>query len=192
MSQSRTVKRKIDHINLCLTDQVEFKSKTNGFDNYEFVHNAITEVVIDKIDLSTIFYGSKIDYPLIISSMTGGARKAEKLNEKLAEVATFLNIPIGVGSQRQALEDNSYYSSYRVVKKAGGMVPILGNIGAAQVAQSKKPVDLIKSLIDMVDASAMIVHLNPLQELLQPEGEPNFKGLLVNLEKICAKIEKPM
>ena len=94
---------------MCLTDKVQFKSKTNGFDKYDFVHNAITEVEIDKINFETKLFKKKIDYPFLISCMTGGTGEAEKINEKLALVAEELNLAIGVGSQRQALENQEIH-----------------------------------------------------------------------------------
>lgn len=192
MAKSKISQRKKDHIQLCLTDDVVFKTKTNGFENYEFEHNALTEVVFNKINLSTSFLDKKISYPFLISCMTGGTKEAEKINEQLALTAKILNIPIGVGSQRQALENNSQYSSYRVVRHNAGKVPVLGNIGASQIAKSKNVIDEVKLLIELIEADAMVVHLNPLQELLQVEGEPDFKGLLKNLEKICSKISTPI
>ncbi len=192
MQESNTSKRKKDHIELCLYEDVAFKTKTNGFENYEFEHYAITEVEFNKIDLSTSFLKKKINYPFLISCMTGGTEEAERINEKLAIVANELQIPIGVGSQRQALEDKKYHSTYKVVRKSAGNVPILGNIGAAQVAKSKNLIDDIKLLIDLVEADAMVIHVNPLQELLQIDGEPDFKGILKNLNKICSKIKTPV
>lgn len=192
MQENNTSKRKKDHIELCLSENVAFKTKTNGFENYEFEHYAITEVEFNKIDLSTLFFKHKICYPFLISCMTGGTEEAERINEKLAIVANELQIPIGVGSQRQALEDKKYHSTYRVVRKNAGNVPILGNIGAAQVAKSKNLIDEIKLLIDLVEANAMVIHVNPLQELLQTESEPDFKGFLKNLNKICSKVKTPV
>ncbi len=192
MAQDKISQRKKDHLQLCLKEEVMFKTKTNGLENYEFEHNALTEVVFNKIDLSTSFLSKKISYPFLISCMTGGTDKAEKINEQLAIAANILNIPIGVGSQRSALGNKSHHSSYRVVRQTAGKVPVLGNIGAAQIAKLKNIIDEIKLLIDLIEADAMVVHLNPLQELLQPEGEPDFKGLLKNLEKICSKIHVPI
>ncbi|MCX6167840.1 MAG: type 2 isopentenyl-diphosphate Delta-isomerase [Ignavibacteriales bacterium] len=192
MAESKISQRKKDHIQLCLTDEVGFKAKTNGFENYEFEHNALTEVEFNKIDLSTKFIGKKINYPFLISCMTGGTKEAEKINEQLALTAKILNIPIGIGSQRQALENKKHHSSYRVVRRNAGKVPVLGNIGASQIAKSKNGIDEIKSLIDLAEADAMVIHLNPLQELLQLDGEPDLKGLLKNLERICSKIQTPI
>ncbi len=192
MAKSQTVQRKAEHIKLCLTDNVRYSTKTNGLDKYDFEHFAITEVGFDKIDLSTNFFGKKISYPFLISCMTGGTKEAEKINEKLAIAACEMNIPIGVGSQRQALENKKYHFTYRVIRKNAGNVPVLGNIGAAQVAKSKNIVSEIKLLIDLIEADAMVIHVNPLQELLQPEGEPNFKGLLKSLDAIAKKISVPL
>ncbi len=191
MAQSKTSIRKKEHIELCLTDKVKY-DKSNGFDFYEFEHNAVTEVDYSKIDLETKFLGKKISFPFLISCMTGGTSEAEKINEKLANAANELNIPIGIGSQRQALENSELHSTYKVVRSNAGNVPVLGNLGAAQVASSKTIVEEVKFLIDLAQADAMVVHLNPLQELLQSEGETNFNGLLKNLEKIINKVSVPI
>lgn len=188
---NETEQRKKDHISLCLTDDVMFKQKSNGFENYEFPHYAITEVEFNKIDLSTNFFNKKISYPFLISCMTGGTSEAEKLNEKLAIAANSLNIPIGVGSQRQALESTKFHNSYKTVRKNAGKVPVLGNLGAAEIAKSKNVVEDLKKLIDLIEADAFVIHVNPLQELLQKEGEPNFSGLLKNIERLTSKIRIP-
>lgn len=192
MPSSKTEARKKEHIELCLTDNVKFQTKTNGFENYEFEHFAVTEIRLDEINLTTKFFGKKINLPFLISCMTGGTSEAEKINERLATAACELNIPIGVGSQRQALEGKKHHSTYRVVRKNAGTVPVLGNIGAAQVAHSKNIVDEIRFLIDLIEADAMVIHINPLQELLQKEGEPDFGGLLKNIEKLSGKIRTPL
>lgn len=186
-----TEQRKKEHLELCLTDDVKFKSKTNGFEMYDFIHSAITEVEIDKINFETKLFKKKISYPFLISCMTGGTGEAEKINERLAIAAEELNIAIGVGSQRQALENNNYHHSYEAIRKNAPTVPIFGNIGAAQVVQLKK-FKLIQSLVDQIEADAMVIHLNPLQELLQKEGEPNFKGLLGKIEKLVKSIDVPI
>lgn len=189
---NETEQRKKDHISLCLTDDVTFKQKTNGLEKYDFEHYAITEVEFNKIDLSAKFFNKKISYPFLISCMTGGTAEAEKLNEKLAIAANTLNIPIGVGSQRQALENKKFHNSYKTVRKNAGNVPVLGNLGAAEIAKSKNVIDDVQKLIDLIEADAFVVHINPLQELLQKEGEPYFNGLLKNLEQLSSKIKIPL
>jgi isopentenyl-diphosphate delta-isomerase len=191
ISNSETSKRKKEHIELCLTDKVAFQSKTNGFDKYDFVHNALTEVDISKISFQAKLFSKKINYPFLISCMTGGTEEAENINLRLATIAHELKIPIGVGSQRQALENKNYHDSYKIIRKTAKNIPVLGNIGAAQLVQSKNLTEIL-SLIDMLEADAFVVHLNPLQELLQKEGEPNFVGLLKKLEKLTSKAKVPI
>lgn len=182
--------RKKDHLELCLTDKVSFKQKSNGFEHYDFLHYAITEVDLNKINFSTTFLKKKINYPFLISCMTGGTGIAENINAKLAIAANELNIPLGVGSQRQALENDEYIKSYKVIREYAPSIPILGNLGAAQLVLIEKA-DTIQRLIDMVEADAMVIHINPLQELLQENGEPSFTGLLKKLEKLIRKINVP-
>jgi len=186
-----TIKRKKEHIELCLDEDVGFSTITNGFEKYEFIHNAITEVDYQKINLQTKLLKQKINYPFLISCMTGGTVEAERINEHLAIVADQLNIPIGVGSQRQALESDEHYKSYTIIKNNAGSVPIFSNIGAAQVA-AIKDISQYQKIIDLVNASALVIHVNPLQELLQKKGEPNFTGLLKNISKLTKKLEVPV
>ena len=188
---SETSKRKKEHLELCLTDDVKFRSKTNGFDRYDFIHNAITEVDISKITFQTKLFSKKINYPFLISCMTGGTEEAENINQRLAAIAEELRIPIGVGSQRQALENKDYHNSYNVIRKTAKSVPVLGNIGAAQLVQSKNLSNIL-SLIEMLQANAFVVHLNPLQELLQDKGEPYFGGLLKKIESLVLKSDVPV
>ncbi len=190
-SISETSRRKKEHIELCLTDDVAFKSKTNGFDKYDFIHNAITEVDISEISFQTKLFFRKINFPFLISCMTGGTEEAEQINSRLAVIAEELKIPIGVGSQRQALENKDFHNSYKVIRKTAKNVPVLGNIGAAQIVQSKSLKDIL-ALIEMLEADAFVVHINPLQELLQKNGEPNFVGLLNKLEKLVNKSRVPI
>jgi isopentenyl-diphosphate delta-isomerase len=191
MDKRSTEKRKSEHIKLCLSDKVGYY-KSNGFDKYEFEHCATTEVDIKTIDLESNFFSKRISFPFIISCMTGGTKEANDINQKLAIAANELNIPIGVGSQRQALESNNYHDSFRIIRQNAGSVPVLGNLGAAQLVQSSKVIDDVKFLIDLIEADVFVIHLNPLQELLQPEGEPNFNGLLKKLEKLTKSISTPV
>lgn len=186
-----TSKRKKEHIELCLTDKVAFKMKSNGFENYDFKHYALTEVDLQKISFQTKFFTKKINFPFLISCMTGGTSEAENINSRLADVANQLNVILGVGSQRQALENNKFHSSYKVIRRRAPGIPILGNIGAAQIVK-EKCVERIKSLVDMVEADAMVIHLNPLQELLQPESEIDFKGLRKQIKKLVRELPVPI
>lgn len=187
----QTSKRKKEHLDISLTKDAAFEYKTNGFDKYDFIHYAITEVDIDKIDLSVEFLGKKIAYPFFISCMTGGTTEAGNVNEKLAIAAEELKIPVGIGSQRQALENNEHHKTFEVLKREAPSVPKLGNIGAAQVA-NLRDVSSINFLIEQIDASGFVIHLNPLQELMQQEGEPNFTGLLKKIEELTNSIDVPV
>lgn len=186
-----TAKRKREHLELCLTNDVKFKSKTNGFEKYDFVHHANTEVELKRIDFETNFFKKKISYPFLISCMTGGTSEAENINAQLAIAAQELNIPIGVGSQRQALENDQQLKSYKIIRKNAPTIPILGNLGAAQIVQLKN-LKVVQKLVDQIEADAMVIHLNPLQELLQREGEPNFRGLLLRLRKLVKILDVPV
>ncbi len=186
-----TSQRKKEHLELCLTDEVAFKNKTNGFENYEFKNYAITEVEISKINFQTDFFGKKINYPFLISCMTGGTSEAENINAQLSIAANQLNIPLGVGSQRQALENKQFHKSYKAIRKNAPKIPVLGNIGAAQLVEFKSFYK-VRFLAEIVEADAMVVHVNPLQELIQDKGEPNFKGLLKALEKLVKYLDIPV
>jgi isopentenyl-diphosphate Delta-isomerase len=186
-----TFQRKKEHIELSLTDKVSFKDKTNGFDHYDFEHYAITEVEKDKINFTTTFLNKKINYPFLISCMTGGTSEAENINARLARVANELNIPMGVGSQRQALENKDYHDSYRTVRKEAPSIPLLGNIGASQIVKMNN-FDKLQNIVDLIEADALVIHLNATQELLQLKGEPDFSGLLRKMEKLVRKIDVPV
>ncbi|MBK9247292.1 MAG: type 2 isopentenyl-diphosphate Delta-isomerase [Ignavibacteria bacterium] len=129
--------------------------------------------------------------PLLISSMTGGYADAERINRELAEVCETFKIPMGVGSQRQAMENSTYHASFKAVRMSAPSVPILSNIGAAEVAQLHSS-DRIEKIIDLIEADALYIHINPLQELLQPEGSPNFRGVLVGIERLVKSLSIPV
>jgi isopentenyl-diphosphate delta-isomerase len=188
---SETSLRKKEHLELCMTDDVSFKEKQNGFDNYDFVHYAITEVELDKVNFTTKFLGKKINFPFLISCMTGGTSEAENINGQLAVAASRLNIALGVGSQRQALEGKQFHHSYKIIRKNAPSIPLLGNIGAAQLVKMNS-VDQIRMLIELVEADALVVHVNPLQELIQRNGEPNFRNLLKKIKWLVSKAGVPV
>ena len=189
--KSKTSNRKKEHLELCKTNKVAFKTKTTGFENYEFKHYAVTEVDIHKIDFKCRFLDKKINYPFLISCMTGGTDEADNINAQLAIVAKNLGIPIGVGSQRQAMENDNFSDSFKVVRKNAPGVPVLSNIGASQVVQLKS-ISPIQKIVEMIEADALVIHINPLQELLQGEGEMNFKGLLKQIKLIVKKLKIPV
>jgi len=191
MTMTRTSSRKQQHVDITLTKDVSFWTKSAGFDRWDFLHNALPELNLSEIDSSTTFLGKPMALPLIISSMTGGYAKAERINRQLAEICAHKKIGLGVGSQRQALEDKRYHRSFSVVREVAPDIPIFGNIGGAEVA-ILRDVSPILRLVDLIQADGFAVHLNPLQEFLQPEGNPNFRGVLAGIEILVKSLSVPL
>ncbi len=189
--KKKTSSRKQQHVELTVTRDVNFRTKTTGFERWEFLHNALPELNFSDVDPSCSFLGKTMALPLIVSSMTGGYGDALRINRQLAEVCRERKIGMGVGSQRQALEDSSFHRSYSVVREVAPDIPIIGNIGAAEVARLKD-VSPVLRLSDMIKADAFAVHLNPLQELLQPEGSPEFAGVLRGIELLVNNLRLPI
>ena len=184
--------RKKEHLELCATDAVAFKTKSAGFDRYDFLHCATTEVDLKKISFESKFLKKTTAYPFIISCMTGGTEGANNINLQLAETAKTLNIPLGIGSMRFALATTKYDHAFRSIRKASGIVPLLANIGAAQIIEMKKNFDGLKRLADVLESEAFIVHLNPLQELLQHKGQAEMRGLMSAIKQFAKEIRIPV
>jgi len=181
--------RKTDHIKISLEEDIEIGS--NGFGDIHLVHNALPELDFSNIDLSTTFLGKKLEYPIIIEAMTGGTEQAKKINKALAEVAEEMGIGIGVGSQRPAIEDDSVADTFSVVKDAAPNAFKIGNIGAVQFNYGVGVADC-KKAVEMIDADALAIHLNALQEVIQPEGDTDFSDLLEKIEEASSKLKKPI
>jgi isopentenyl-diphosphate delta-isomerase len=188
---SKTSSRKKDHVDLCVSEQVSFRTKTNGLEEWEFPHNALPELNSEDIDASTEFLGCRLSFPLLISGMTGGYEDALRINGDLAEAAEDLHLAIGAGSMRQALENDSYHASYHIIRRNAPTVPVLANIGAVEVAAMEDATPA-QYLVDLLEANALVVHTNPLQEFLQPEGEARFRGVLDGLAMLVRKLEVPV
>jgi isopentenyl-diphosphate delta-isomerase len=191
MKKRTTPSRKRDHVELTVHKDVSFRQKSAGFEEWEFVHNALPEIDSSGIDTSVEFLGKKLAFPLMISCMTGGYREAEAINRRLAEVCEEMQLAMGVGSQRQAMEDTTYHSSFSIARSAAPSIPLIGNIGAAEVARMKDASSVLK-LAELIRADAFAVHLNPLQELLQPEGNTNFRGVLQGIEMLVNQLPVPV
>jgi isopentenyl-diphosphate Delta-isomerase len=186
-----TVSRKKQHVELTVTRDVGFRGKTTGLERWDFVHNALPELDFAAIDPSTVFLGKNLVLPFMISCMTGGYADALRINRALAEVCEEAGIAMGVGSQRQALEDSQYHRTFSIVREAAPSIPIIGNIGAAEVA-TMTSADGIRRLADLVGADGFAVHLNPLQELLQPEGTPAMRGVLQGIGMLVRGLSIPV
>ncbi len=186
-----TSNRKKDHVDLVVGRDVTFRRKTTGLERYEFVHNALPEIDLEDVDTGTDFLGFRCSMPLLVSSMTGGYSEAERINRELGEVCEEFIIPMGVGSQRQATENSRHLASFRSARTAAPSIPIFGNLGGAEVAMPNA-VDDVRRLAELIDANAFAVHLNPLQELMQSEGNPRFRGVLDGIERLVRTLEIPI
>ncbi|MBN2518533.1 MAG: type 2 isopentenyl-diphosphate Delta-isomerase, partial [Candidatus Altiarchaeota archaeon] len=182
-------KRKTDHLRICLEKDVEVGSA--GFEDVALVHNALPEVDLSKIDISTRFLNKKLKAPILIEAMTGGTTEAKAINGKLAQVAEEMGLGIEVGSQRAAIEDAGVSSTFSVVSKKAPNALKIANLGAVQLNYGYG-VGECKKAVDMVNADALALHLNPLQETIQPEGNTNFSDLLERVEEVCSSLGKPV
>ncbi|MCC7551767.1 MAG: type 2 isopentenyl-diphosphate Delta-isomerase [Methanobacterium sp.] len=176
--------RKLEHLLLCTHSDVEYHKKT-GLEDVELVHKALPEINKEEIDLSTNFLGKKMDAPLIITAITGGHPASLKVNQKLAGEAQKFSIGMGLGSQRAAVENPELISTYKVAREAAPDAFLIGNIGAPQI-------ELATSAAEMINLDALAVHLNPLQEAIQPEGDVDSQGYLENIKKTVQNVDIPI
>jgi isopentenyl-diphosphate delta-isomerase len=187
---AETQVRKADHLRICLEESVQFQQTTNGLENYKFTHCCLPEINRDEIDLTTSFLGKKLAAPLLISSMTGGTEFAGEINQRLAKIAQYYNIAMGVGSQRVAVEDPQVGKTFAVRSHAPDAL-LFANLGAVQL-NYEYGIDQCEKVIDLLAADALILHLNPLQECVQTKGDTNFRGLLAKIAKLCKKLPVPV
>lgn len=189
-NSAQTQSRKADHIRICLEEDVQFHQTTNGLERYRFTHCCLPELDRKDIDISTTFLGKHLGAPLLISSMTGGTEQAGTINQRLAEVAQHYKIAMGVGSQRVAVEKPQVANTFAIRKYAPDVL-LFANVGAVQL-NYKYGLNECLQIIDMLEADALILHINPLQEFIQPRGDTNFKGLLDKINKLCVKLPVPV
>jgi len=183
------IKRKEDHIEICLKKETRFKKK-NGFEKYELLHNAIADFNFDDIDMSCSFLGNKLDYPIIISSITGGCRSAKKINRNLAVAAQELNIAMSCGSQKAMIKDKKQAYTYEIRDVAPDIM-YLGNIGLDYL-KNYDNFAKIRSAIKSIRANGIFVHLNLAQELVQAEGERKFANSGHNLANFVKFMDLPV
>jgi isopentenyl-diphosphate delta-isomerase len=188
----RVEARKSDHLEIVLTRDVQGLSST-GLEKVTFANVALPEIDYAEIDLSMEFLGRRIAAPILISSMTGGPRASEAINKAIAEAANSIGLPFGVGSQRIALESSTLNAGLdRALRKLAPRVPILSNVGAAQLVAWDDPVSYCARAVASIEADALIVHLNPLQEAVQEGGDRNWKGVLGALERVARSVSVPL
>lgn len=181
--------RKAEHIRINLEEDVQ-SSVNTGFDSIHFIHEALPDFDLEAIDTTLTIFGKKLKAPLLISSMTGGTDEAERINLNLAQTAQTLSIAMGLGSQRAAIEDQESARSFDVRKVAPDIL-LFANLGAVQLNYGYS-IDQCVRVVNMVQADALFLHLNALQEALQPEGDTRFSGLLNKIEEICRKLPVPV
>jgi isopentenyl-diphosphate delta-isomerase len=182
--------RKADHIRINLEKDVQFPRLTTGLERYRFMHQALPELNLDDIDASVNLFGKTLSAPILISSMTGGTDIAYRLNQHLAQAAQAHGIAMGVGSQRAAIEDPKLAYTLQVRNVAPDIL-LFANIGAVQLNYGYG-LDQCQRAVDMIEADALILHFNVLQEAVQPEGDTRFAGLLDKVEAICKSLPVPV
>lgn len=185
-----TQNRKKDHIDICLNQKVDNSKCIDSFADVDLVYKALPDINLKDIDTTLTFLNKNLKAPIIISSMTGGTPAAEKINKRLAKVAEELGLAFAVGSQRAAIEDPSLERTYQVRDVAPNTV-VIGNLGAVQLLKGYT-VDHVKRAISMISADALYLHINPLQEACQLEGDTNFAGLIDKIEDVAQLFDKPL
>jgi isopentenyl-diphosphate Delta-isomerase len=188
---SDLLRRKDEHLDIVLGGNVAADVKTTGFEGIEFEHCALPELDMDAIDVSTTFLGRRLAAPFLISSMTGGPVKAAAINENLARAANALGIAFAVGSQRVAVETGEDGGLQKRLRELIGFRPLLANFGAAQL-KGGNGLEMARRVVGMIDADALIIHLNPLQEAVQHGGNRDWAGLLPELEALVRALEVPV
>lgn len=185
-----TERRKAEHVRICLEEEVTGAGITTGFERYRFIHQALPEIHYDDIDLSISWFGKTVKTPFLISSMTGGSHGTGQINRRLAAVAELRGWSMGVGSVRAAVENPEVVKTFQL-RDVAPTIPLLTNIGTVQLNMGMG-VEECRRAVDIVQADGLILHLNALQEVFQPEGDLNFSNLLLKIEQVCRSLEVPV
>lgn len=183
-----TAERKMDHIIVALSEDVE--AGDTLFREVNLIHSSLPEMSLTEVDITAEFLGKKLKAPLMITGITGGHPVAGELNRSMARVAEEMGIAIGVGSQRAALERSDLVWTYKVVREEARSVPVIANIGAQQL--SEKPVQIAERAVEMIEADALAIHLNPAQEVFQKEGDTDLRGLLRKISIVAESLRVPV
>lgn len=191
MNKERLVERKNEHLDIVLDPRRACSAVEAGFAALTFEHCALPELRLDDIDIGTSFCGRTLAAPLLISSMTGGAARATQINRHLAEAAETLDIALAVGSQRIALETGADQGLTRQLRQIAPSIPLLANFGAAQLAAGYG-LDEARRAVEMIEADALIIHFNPLQEAVQIGGDRDWRGVLSAIETLASRLSVPL
>lgn len=183
------IQRKQSHFDLCAQQNVEFKQKTTWLEHVELVHQPLTETLLDELDLSVEVVGKKLAYPIIITGMTGGTPDAGKFNKEVAAVADRLGIAFGVGSQRVMLNYPEVAETFCVREQAPNVL-LFGNIGIAQAREMS--IAALEKLVDDIQANALCLHLNTAMEIVQHQGDRDFRGSLATIKRLVSELPVPL
>jgi len=189
MKSKKLRNRKTDHLELCATKEVGFRQKSTLLEEVQLVHQSLPELSLEELDLSVELLGKRLRAPLIIAAMTGGTRRAGKINSDLALIAESRGYGLGLGSQRPMLQEPSKAASFQVRDQAPTAL-ILGNIGVAQAREC--PSRTLASLVEQIGADALCVHMNPAMELIQPEGDCDFRGCVDTFARLVSDLSVPV
>jgi isopentenyl-diphosphate Delta-isomerase len=191
-SELETIKnRKKEGIDIPLKKGAQARTASTYLEFVRLVHNALPEIDYTDIETSCIFMDRRFSAPLIIDSMTGGTPEARKINERLGKLAQEYDIPMGLGSQRAGLKSEELASTYSVARKNAPHAFLIANIGGAQLSKGLT-VSEVEKIVEMIRADALVIHLNPLQELIQPEGEPRYSGVLEQIANLVMHLNLPV
>ena len=183
--------RKDNHLDICLNEDVGSRKVTTLLEDVFLIHQALPELDLDKVELATTFLGHKLNAPLLIDSMTGGTKAAGDVNRDLAVVAEEFGLGIGVGSQRAGLMNPQVVETYSTVRKHAPNAFIYGNLGGAQLVKGLT-IDDARKAVEMIQADALAIHLNPLQEAVQVGGEASYWGVLEKIEGLTRRLGVPV
>jgi isopentenyl-diphosphate delta-isomerase len=186
----KTMSRKSDHIRIALNEDVEVRLDA-GWEDIHLLHNPLPEIDLSEVDLSTSFLGKGLKYPFVISALTGGCEEASHINETLAVVASEFGIAMEIGSQRILLEERDWEWTYSIARKVSPDILLMANIGAPQVV-AEKDRERVESLVEMLKADALVIHLNFLQEAVMVDGEPKARGCLSAIEMLASSLSVPV
>ena len=183
-------RRKADHIRINLEEDVSFPRLTNDLERYSFVHQALPELDLDAVDLTSCLFNKELSAPILVSSMTGGTDEASAINRTLAEAAQTYGLAMGLGSQRAGIEQPETAPTFRVRDVAPDIL-LFANLGAVQLNYGYG-IEECRQAVDMVEADALILHLNPLQEAVQAGGDTRWSGLIDKIAEVCSALPVPI
>jgi isopentenyl-diphosphate delta-isomerase len=187
---AETLQRKRKHIEVCLSEAVEYQTRTTGFERYDLPYKALPESDLSRVDTRTRFLGKTLEAPVLIGAMTGGAELSATINRNLALAAQQLGVGLMLGSQRVMLENPETTASFAVRGYAPDVL-LLGNLGVAQLRKGYGPAEIVKA-IESIGADGLALHTNPLQEALQPGGDEDFSGLVDKLHEVVPQVPYPL